>query len=262
MILSFSEDENIGYQQAYYIAQAIAKYYSQHYQIFFVVHEDHNAPPIHFVMNTLDYDGRKYDGTKADYYLSKAHKSCSETLQVISTGRKIYCQRHLKVQFEMIRHYLIDFDIWYETPLDWLKAAGIINKCINVTQDKIPLSVNADNDSFKVYMIDTGLLCSKFDIAANIVINSTPSFDGFKGALTENYIMQVLAVNGFTPYYWDSLGKAELDFPFQNRQGNIIPLEAKSATNVKAESLMKYIDTYKPPYAIRVPQRTSALKTA
>ncbi len=72
-------------------------------------------------------------------------------------------------------------------------------------------------------MVDTGaIFCSKFEIAANIVLSSSPSFDGFKGALAENYVMQALVTNGISPYYWSSQGKAELDFVFQDRQGNIV----------------------------------------
>lgn len=140
----------------------------------------------------------------------------------------------------------------YEIPLDWLKAAGIINKCIRIHEGKMPLSAYADNSSFKLYMADTGLLCSKFDIRANIILDSPVSFHGFKGALTENYVMQALVTNGFTPYYWSSPGKAELDFVFQDRQGNVIPLEVKSAENVKAKSLKLFMSLYKPPYGIRV----------
>jgi len=140
----------------------------------------------------------------------------------------------------------------YEMPLDWLASAGIIHKCVRVTEGKLPLVAYADNDSFKVYMMDTGLLCSKFGIAANVVMSGTPSFDGFKGALTENYICQCLAANGITPFYWSSPGKAELDFVFQNHQGNIIPLEAKSADNVKSKSLNRFVELYNPEYAIRV----------
>jgi predicted AAA+ superfamily ATPase len=140
----------------------------------------------------------------------------------------------------------------YEVALDWLNAAGMINKCIHITEGKPPLSAYAENEAFKVYMVDTGILCSKFDIAANVVINTPHSFDGFKGALTENYICQALVCNGITPYYWSSQGKAEVDFVFQDRQGNIIPLEAKSADNVRSKSLRSYRDIYKPDYSIRV----------
>jgi len=101
-------------------------------------------------------------------------------------------------------------------------------------------------------MVDTGLLCYKLDIAAHVVLYSPYSFDGFKGALTENYIMQALVTNGIKPYYWSSPGKAEVDFVFQDKRGNIIPLEAKSADNTRSKSLRNYRDIYKPIYSIRV----------
>jgi len=85
-----------------------------------------------------------------------------------------------------------------------------------VTEGKIPLSAYADNDSFKVYMMDTGLLCSKFGIAANVILSGPHTFDGFKGALAENYICQNLAANGFTPFYWSSPGKAEISVTIIN----------------------------------------------
>ena len=140
----------------------------------------------------------------------------------------------------------------YGAALDWLKAAGMINQCVHVSSGKLPLSVYAENDTFKLYMVDTGLLCSKFGIAANIVIHAEHTFDGFKGALSENYVCQALVTNGITPYYWTSPGKAEVDFLFQDKRGNIIPLETKSAENVRSKSLRSYIDLYKPIYSIRV----------
>jgi predicted AAA+ superfamily ATPase len=140
----------------------------------------------------------------------------------------------------------------YKFALDWLKVAGLINTCVHVTEGKLPLSVYAQNDFFKVYMVDTGLLCSKFDISANTVLHSPQSFSGFKGALTENYICQALVTNNITPYYWTSAGKAEVDFVFQDKSGNIIPLEAKSAENTRSKSLKTYREIYKPPYVIRV----------
>lgn len=190
-----------------------------------------------------------------DAYIADMAKYASpqETTKIMAAWASVPAQLakdNHKFQYKVIKSGARAYE--YETPLDWLKAAGMINKCIKVTEGKMPLGAYADNSLFKVYMMDTGLLCSKFDIAASVVTNSPSSFDGFKGALAENYIMQALVTNGFTPYYWESQGKAELDFLFQDRKGNIIPLEAKSSTNVKAKSLMKYIETYKPPYAIRV----------
>ena len=116
----------------------------------------------------------------------------------------------------------------------------------------MPLAVYADNEAFKIYLVDTGLLCSKFGIAANVVLTGDHRMDGFKGALAENYIMQALVTNSIRPYYWTMQQRAELDFVFQDRQGNIIPLEAKSADHVRAKSLNTFISRYDCPYAIRV----------
>ena len=154
-----------------------------------------------------------------------------------------------KFQYKVIKSGARSKD--YEAAMDWLTAAGMINKCVNVTEGKLPLKAYEQQDIFKVYMVDTGLLCSKLDIAANVVLHTPHSFDGFKGALAENYIMQALVVNGIKPYYWSSPGKAEVDFVFQDRQSNIIPLEAKSADNVRSKSLRNFRDIYNPVYSIR-----------
>lgn len=176
-----------------------------------------------------------------------------ETTKIIAAWASVPAQlakENHKFQYKVIKSGARAHE--FETPLDWLKAAGIVNKCILVSEGKMPLSAYADNNSFKLYMMDTGLLCSKFEIAANVVINNPTSFEGLKGALAENYIMQALVTNGFSPYCWSSPGKAELDFVFQDKQGSIIPLEAKSSDNVRAKSLRNYISLYKPPYSIRV----------
>lgn len=193
-----------------------------------------------------------------DAYIADMAKyaSAQETTKIMAAWRSVPAQlakENHKFQYKLIKTGARAYD--YETPLAWLETAGMIHKCVRVSEGKLPLSAYADPSAFKVYMMDTGLLCSKFDIAANVVLNSPHSFDGFKGALAENYIMQALTTNGFTPYYWASQGKAELDFVFQNRQGNIIPLEGKSADNVRARSLRTYAESYKPVEQIRVSAR-------
>ena len=190
-----------------------------------------------------------------DAYIADMAKYASpqETTRIMAAWSSVPAQlakENQKFQYKVIKTGARAYE--YEAPLDWLKAAGIINKCVRVSEGKLPLSAYADNGSFKVYMVDTGLLCSKFGIPANAVLHSPHSFDGFKGTLAENYIMQALVTNGFSPYYWSSPGKAELDFVFQDRQGHIIPLEAKSAGNVRAKSLGAFVSLYRPPFAIRV----------
>ena len=190
-----------------------------------------------------------------DAYIADMAKYAApqETTRIMAAWASVPAQlakENHKFQYKVIKTGARAYE--FETSLDWLNTAGIINKCVRVSEGKMPLSAYADNSSFKVYMMDTGLLCSKFDIAPGVVLNGPTSFDGFKGALAENYIMQTLVTKGFSPYYWSSPGKAELDFVFQNKQGQIIPLEAKSAENAKAKSLRNFISLYEPPYAIRV----------
>ena len=189
-----------------------------------------------------------------DAYIADMAKyaTAQETTKIMAAWASVPTQlakENRKFQYKVIRSGARANE--YETPLEWLRAAGVIHKCVRVSEGKMPLAAYADTNAFKVYMMDTGLLCSKLDIAANIVLNTPPSFDGFKGALAENYVMQALVTNGFSPYYWSSEGKAELDFVFQDKQGNIIPLEAKSSENVRSKSLKSYMSRFQPPYALR-----------
>jgi predicted AAA+ superfamily ATPase len=190
-----------------------------------------------------------------DAYIADMAKYASphETTKIMSAWASIPAQlskENHKFQYKIIKSGARAYE--YETPLDWLKFAGIIHKCVRAREGKIPFLAYADNDSFKVYMMDTGLLCSKFGIAANVILSGAPAFDGFKGALAENFICQSLVVNGYAPFYWSNAGKAELDFVFLDRQGNIIPLEVKSTDNVRSKSLKQFISLYKPEYAVRV----------
>ena len=196
--------------------------------------------------------------TLNDSYIADMAKYATpqETTKIMAAWGSVPAQlakENRKFQYKVIKSGARSKD--YEVALDWLKAAGMINKCVHVAEGKMPLSAYAENEAFKVYMVDTGVLCSKMSIPANAVLHTPHSFDGFKGALTENYIMQALIANGINPYYWSSPGKAEVDFVFQDSLGNIIPLEAKSAENVRSKSLRNYRDIYSPEYSIRVSAR-------
>ncbi|MDR1642746.1 MAG: DUF4143 domain-containing protein [Clostridiales bacterium] len=165
--------------------------------------------------------------TLNDSYIADIAKYAmpNETVRIMATWASIPSQlanENRKFQYKAIRSGARAKD--YEIALDWLAAAGMIYKCTRVSQGKMPLMSYEEKEAFKIYMMDTGLLCSKFDIAANMVIHTPHSFDGFKGALGENYICQVLATNGIIPRYWASQGKSEVDFVFQDRNGDVIPM--------------------------------------
>ena len=193
-----------------------------------------------------------------DAYIADMAKYAApqETVRIMAAWGSIPAQlskENRKFQYRVIKSGARAHD--YEMPLQWLEAAGVINRCVRVSEGRVPLTAFADPGAFKIYMADTGLLCSRFDIAASLVLSGDHRMDGFKGALTENYIMQALVTAEIQPYYWTLQQNAELDFVFQDRQGNIIPLEAKSAEHVRAKSLGMFMKRYDCPYAIRVSAR-------
>ena len=75
----------------------------------------------------------------------------------------------------------------YETAITWLESSGIIHKCVRAAQGELPLSAYTDGAAFKIYLADTGLLCSKFEIPPNVVMETPLAFNQFKGALMENF---------------------------------------------------------------------------
>ena len=117
-----------------------------------------------------------------------------------------------------------------------------------------------DIDAFKIYVSDLGLFCAKKDLAANDILYMVEELNDFKGGMTENYVNVQLAINGYNTYYWESERGAEIDFVIQ-RDGQLIPIEVKSADNTRAKSLKVYMDTYKPAYAIKLPRKTLRLRT-
>lgn len=139
----------------------------------------------------------------------------------------------------------------FENALEWLTLSGIVSQVYKVEQIKKPLENYRDIDAFKVYVSDMGLLCAKKDLSANDVLYMVEELNDFKGGMTENYVNTQLTMNGYKTYYWESERGAEIDFVIQ-RDGQIIPIEVKSADNTRAKSLKVYIDTYKPTYAIKL----------
>ncbi len=139
----------------------------------------------------------------------------------------------------------------FENAIEWLVLSGIVTRIFKVEQPRKPLENYRDIDAFKTYVSDVGLLCAKKDIIAEDVIYMSGELGDFKGGLIENYVCSQLAANGYACFYWVSPRGAEVDFIIQ-RQGNIIPLEVKSADNVRSKSLGVYIKTHKPGYAIKI----------
>jgi predicted AAA+ superfamily ATPase len=139
----------------------------------------------------------------------------------------------------------------FENAIEWLTLTGIINRIYRVENIMKPLENYRDIDSFKTFVSDLGLLCAKKNIVAEDILYLSDELNDFKGGMIENYVCCQLISNGYQCFYWTSDRGAEIDFIIQ-KDGKIIPIEAKSADNTKAKSLGVYINSYKPVYAIKI----------
>ena len=139
----------------------------------------------------------------------------------------------------------------FENAIEWLVLSGIVSQIYKVEQINKPLENYRDIDAFKIYVSDLGLLCAKKELVPNDVLYMVEELNDFKGGMVENYVNSQLIINGYTTYYWESARSAEVDFIIQ-REGKIIPIEVKSADNTRAKSLNRYIEAYKPDYAIKL----------
>lgn len=135
----------------------------------------------------------------------------------------------------------------------WLKNSGIVNQ-IYKANAVLPIEMYKDLASFKLYMNDVGLFVNKARYPLYQIDLSEQPVMISMGPLTEHYVANELRAKGYDSYYWESDGKAELDFMIQ-KDADIIPIEVKTSTHVKARSLDLFIKTYNPKYAIRISER-------
>jgi predicted AAA+ superfamily ATPase len=139
----------------------------------------------------------------------------------------------------------------YEDALSWLVHAGLIYKIYSNEKVGLPLSAFDDLSAFKVYSLDIGILRRLANLKPVVFSGGDRIFSEFKGALSENYILQSLIPQfNEIPRYWTSGNKAEVDFLIQV-DNNIIPIEVKSNLNVKSKSLFYYRQKYNPNVCVR-----------
>jgi len=140
----------------------------------------------------------------------------------------------------------------YESAIDWLEASDIVMKSYLVSTPQIPLKGFIQNDTFKLFLNDIGILNNLLEIKNTDILIDNLSL--YKGVITENYVAHELRKNNFSLYYWQSNGTAEVDFLLYTNDG-IIPVEVKSSNAVKSKSLSVYMEKFKPKYAIRISTR-------
>lgn len=138
----------------------------------------------------------------------------------------------------------------YEGALNWLNDANLINKVYNIKKPNFPLKAYEDLSAFKIYMNDIGLLRKMANLDSRIVVEGDRLFTEFKGAFTENYVINALnALLNNVPYYF-CFDRYEIDFMIQYKN-NIIPIEVKSNRTLSSNSLSKYNEKYNNDLSIR-----------
>lgn len=133
----------------------------------------------------------------------------------------------------------------YEDALQWLVSAQLVYKVYRNTAPSLPIAAYDDVSAFKIYLADVGLLRRLSQLAPTAFAEGNRLFTEFKGALTENYVLQALLTQfEVMPRYWSQTNPPyEVDFLIQ-RENDIFPIEVKSEANINSRSLKKFKELF------------------
>ena len=133
----------------------------------------------------------------------------------------------------------------FEMAINWLSDYGLIHLVHRTKKANFPLAAYSDLQAFKIYALDVGLLAAMGNINSRTLIEKEQLFTEFKGALTEQFVLQEFKSEGMKQiYYWaNDTGSAELDFllEFENK---ILPIEVKASENLQSKSLKTFSSKY------------------
>lgn len=140
----------------------------------------------------------------------------------------------------------------FELAVEWLQDCGLIKKVYKVGKPAVPLKAYTEFSSFKLYLLDVGLLGALSGLDAETILEGNDIFVEFKGALTEQYVMQQLVSDtSYHPYYYSGEKSTyEVDFLIQKGKG-VAPVEVKAEDNLRSQSLKVYCEKFRPEYAVR-----------
>jgi predicted AAA+ superfamily ATPase len=146
----------------------------------------------------------------------------------------------------------------YEVAMLWLEDCGLAYRVHRVSVPRLPLPAYRDLHAFKFYVVDIGLLGAMSELRSQTLLEGNALFTEFKGALTEQFVLQELkTLPKFQTYYWSpDSGKAEIDFLLGSGEldlpGGAVPVEVKAEVNLQAKSLKTYREYYNPPLSLRI----------
>ncbi|MDR1060658.1 MAG: ATP-binding protein [Clostridiales bacterium] len=140
----------------------------------------------------------------------------------------------------------------YERALMWLADCGLVHKVHRATAPRLPLKAYEDLRAFKLYLADVGLLSCMARLRQDVLLDGSALFAEFKGALTEQYVLQQLkTLKGVETYYWtNERNTSEVDF-LLDTGGAVVPLEVKAEANLQSKSLKAFADKYRPAVSVR-----------
>lgn len=140
----------------------------------------------------------------------------------------------------------------FELAIEWLKDAGLIYKVNRTKKGELPLTAYEDLSAFKLFVVDTGLLCAMSNLPPKVLLDGNTLFTDYKGALTEQYVLQQLkCIKDLCIYYWSAdNSRGEIDFLLQY-EAEVIPVEVKAEENLQSKSLRTFIDKHPQLHGIR-----------
>ena len=140
----------------------------------------------------------------------------------------------------------------YEMALLWLTDCGLVHMVNRVTAPSLPLKAYEDLKAFKLFLLDVGLLSCMVRLRQDVLLDRNDLFKEFKGALTEQYVLQQLkTLKNINTYYWtNDRNSAEVDFLIDNGE-DVIPLEVKAEVNLQAKSLKTFREKFNPKISLR-----------
>ncbi len=145
----------------------------------------------------------------------------------------------------------------YYEAIQWLVDAGLVYRSYNIKVPKLPLSGYREENIFKLYLFDTGLLGAMSNLSQRTIVDGNAMFSGYNGAFTENYVAQELMAGPLFQdvhikelYYWSSKSSAEVDFVV-DAENELFPLEVKAGVSRRKTSLIIFGEKYSPPVLSR-----------
>lgn len=140
----------------------------------------------------------------------------------------------------------------YELAIQWLVDCGLVYKVNRVNEPNMPLKAYKSMNAYKLFLLDVGLLGALSELEAELILDGNDIFVEFKGALTEQYVLQqLISDTRYTPYYFGT-EKATFEQDFLVQRGkDIVPIEVKAGDNIRSQSLKAYCDKYHPNKAVR-----------